>query len=562
MKKPLRKMTMIALLLAMGSLVLAKGATAAERKPALTVAFAGYDRFVSTLKALDDLSGHTKLAAKAEANIELQTNGKGLAGLDKSRPWGVLVSVGEDSQPLVEGYLPATDVKKLLASIPTLGEVPAANGKGVYAVPMGDKTVYVKHQGQWAVFSDNEEALESAPADPAPAIAELTTKYLLCVRGSVQNVPAASRENAIKSLRNILEFALAMQPAASEEQRAMMAANSKQLFKKLEKLGKELDTLVIGVGLEPSGKSLFLDIEVRAVEGTDLAKKFEAMKDAKTDFAGFVLPGAAMTLVAAGTTDDEDVAEAKATLANYKVNLDKLLDANDQLGDKRELAKRLLGDILGVVEKTAELKKSDAGMAIVLGDDPALVFGARIAEGKKLEATLKTLKDELAKDEPKVNDIVTFDAEEYEGISFHVAKIPLPDPKAAAVFGESVTVVIGISESRLYFGAGKDPIAVLKKAIDASKAAPDKAIDPAELVISAKPIAKFFAKVLTHENESEEQAKKGFAKAASLLEKSGGKDHITMTVKPISHGANVRLSVESGVTKAILDSIPNDSEGN
>ncbi len=560
-------MMAIALLLAVGSLVSAHRAAAADPKPALTIAFAGYDQLMNNLKALDELSGHTKLAAKAEANIDLQTHGKRLAGLDKSRPWGVLVSLGENNQPIVQGYLPVTNVKKLLASIPTLGgEVPAANANGAYEVPMSDKTVYVKEKGKWAVFSDNEETLTSAPADPAPLIAELTKKYLVSVRGSVQNVPEASRENALASLRGILEFTLAMQPAASEEQRAMMAANVKQMFEKLKKLSKELDTLVIGVGLDPSSKSLFLEVEVQAVEGTDLAKKFETMKDAKTDFAGFVIPGAAMTFVSAGTPDDEDVAEAKATLANYKANLDKLLDANDQLGDKRELAKQLLGDVLNVVEKTVELKKSDAGMAVVLGDGPAFVFGARIAAGKKLEDTIKKLVKELANDEPKMKDIITFDAEKYEGVNFHVAKIPLPDPKAAKVFGESVQLVIGINESSLYFGAGKDPIAVIKKAIDASKASPAKAINPADLVISAKPIAKFFAKVLTNDNPSEEQAKKGFAKAASLLDKSGSKDHITMTVKPIPNGTTMRLSVESGVTKAILDLVPgsgpDDSEGN
>ena len=52
------------------------------------------------------------------------------------------------------------------------------------------------------------------------------------------------------------------------------------------------------------------------------------------------------------------------------------------------------------------------------------------------------------------------------------------------------------------------------------------------------------------------EAKKNFAKAAALLAKSGGKDHITMTVKPIPNGATVRLNVESGIIKAILDLMP------
>ena len=93
-------------------------------------------------------------------------------------------------------------------------------------------------------------------------------------------------------------------------------------------------------------------------------------------------------------------------------------------------------------------------------------------------------------------EIIKLDAEKYEGVNFHVAKIPVPDPKAAEVFGETVQIVIGISPSSLYFGAGKDPIATIKKAIDASKASPGKAINPVDMVISATPIAKFFAKVI------------------------------------------------------------------
>jgi len=216
----------------------------------------------------------------------------------------------------------------------------------------------------------------------------------------------------------------------------------------------------------------------------------------------------------------------------------------------------LLSDVLGFAEKTIELKKNDGGMAIVLDDGPAIVLGARIAAGEKLEKTIKKLVNELAADEPKLKDIVKFDAEKYEGVNFHVAKIPIPDPKAAEVFGETVQIVVGLSESSLYFGAGKDPIAVIKKAMDESKASPGKAINPVDMVISATPIAKFFAKVIPGENPGDAQAKKNFAKAASALAKSGGQDHITLTVKPIANGATMRLNVESGITKAILDLLP------
>ena len=560
MNKSLRNITVMALLLAVGTLVLAQHAAAAAPKPALTIAFAGYDQLIDSLKTLDQLSGHRKLAAKAKANIDLQTHGKGLAGLDKSRPWGVLVSLGENDQPVVQGYLPATDLKQLLASLPLPGgEAPAANAKGVYELPMGDKTVYAKQKDKWAVFSDNEETLGSAPADPSATLTDLTTKYLLAVRGSVQNVPAASRENFLKSLRGIVEITLAMQQqSGSDEQRALMAANVKQLFEKLEKFSKELDTLVIGVGLDPSTKALFLDFEAKSVEGTDLAKIFESMKDAKTDFAGFAVPGAAMTLLEAETLGNQDVANFKATVVNYKATIGKMLDANEQLGDKRELAKQLVGDILDVVEKTVELKKIDLGMSVVLDDGRVLVAGMRIAEGAKLESALKKLVKGIAADEPKVAEIVKLDAEKYEGVSFHVVTIPVPDPKAAEWLGQTVQIVVGTSPSALYFGAGKGPVDAIKKAIDASKASPQKAINPVEMVISATPIAKFFATVIPAQEDA--QAKKNFEKAASLLAKSGGKDHVTITVKAIPNGATMRLNVESGVTKTILDLLPGNGD--
>ena len=42
------------------------------------------------------------------------------------------------------------------------------------------------------------------------------------------------------------------------------------------------------------------------------------MREAKTDFAGFVLPGAAMTMLSSQTADDQDVAEAETMLANFE----------------------------------------------------------------------------------------------------------------------------------------------------------------------------------------------------------------------------------------------------
>jgi hypothetical protein len=109
-----------------------------------------------------------------------------------------------------------------------------------------------------------------------------------------------------------------------------------------------------------------------------------------------------------------------------------------------------------------------------------------------------------------------------------------------------------MSNSRLYFGAGKDPIAALKKAIAASKESPDKEISPMEMVVSATPIAKFLANVTPDTNPSDAQAKKVAGAIAEELGKMSGKDRLTMTVKPITNGAVFRLNVDPGVIKTLV----------
>ncbi len=555
MKKPLGKLSAM-LLLAVAGWLPATKLSAADAKPALTIAFAGYDQLTADLKVIDKIDSHFGLAEKLDGFLQMATQGKKLAGLDKSRPWGVLVTVGESDQPVAQGYLPVSDLKQLMAGLPAPGGPPTPNDKGVYEIPSPTgKTLFAKQKGEWAVLSDSEDSINAAKDDPSSHIADLAKKYLISVRGNVQNVPAERRNQFLGAMRGLVTLALSAQPGNAEQQ-AMQQTSVKQMFDGLDKMSKELDTLVIGLGIDADSKSLFLDIETRAVDGTELATKCAAMKNVKSNFAGFALPGAAMTMLAAGKSDDDTVAQGKEMLAKVKEGAAKQLDDNEGLSDKqKELGKQLLNDALDVARQTMELKKSDCGMSVVLDDNPSFIVGSLIAAGDKLDATFKKLVKEIITDKPEVESMIKLNAETYDDVKFHVVTIPVPAAEAKAVFGDAVQIVIGVSESRLYFGAGKDPIAALKKAIAASKESPDKSITPMEMAISAGPIAKFVAKATPDTNPSDAQAKKVAGKIAEQLAKMPGKDKVTMTVKPIENGVQMRLNVESGVIKTLLQTI-------
>ena len=114
----------------------------------------------------------------------------------------MLVYVGDgDDPPSSLGYLPVTNLKKLMAGLPVPGgETPAANAKGVYEITSGGRTIYAKQKGSWAVLSDNEDSLVRRRTTRR-SISDLTKKYLVGVRGNVQNVPAARRGQVLAALR-------------------------------------------------------------------------------------------------------------------------------------------------------------------------------------------------------------------------------------------------------------------------------------------------------------------------------------------------------------------------
>jgi len=115
--------------------------------------------------------------------------------------------------------------------------------------------------------------------------------------------------------------------------------------------------------------------------------------------------------------------------------------------------------------------------------------------------------------------------------------------KLAALVGQTMDVVVGISDDSLYLAAGRDAAKTLKQAIDASKAGAGKALPPMQLSLAAGAIAQFVAAI------GDEDVKPGAEMVAKMLEGSAGKDHVKLTATQIPNGAQVRLEVEEGLLK-------------
>ena len=191
-----------------------------------------------------------------------------------------------------------------------------------------------------------------------------------------------------------------------------------------------------------------------------------------------------------------------------------------------------------------------AGTYVADGSAVEALFN-KFVDGPALKAIIKKILRESSGGDASADVSITkTDADAYKGIKFHQVSIKWPeevDEKVRKVFGEPLTLYFGTGPHSAYLTVGAGSMEVLKKAIDASAAEPNKAVIPMQASASVGSIVSFIASLMDEDSSSS-----GLNTFADELKKVKGKDHIVVNAKPISNGTSIRLQVEDGVLEAIM----------
>ncbi|MGW8258010.1 MAG: hypothetical protein ACWGMZ_11030, partial [Thermoguttaceae bacterium] len=373
MKKQFSLLAFVVMTLSVFAFALPLGA--GEPKPVVTVSFAGYDELMSDVELIGKLGGKPGLVKMLDGMIAMMTQGKGLSALDQKQPIGAVLLVGDNGQFQSYGFVPVSDLPKLLESLPPSGgEGPKAEN-GVYEIPLGMQTVFATQKGKWTYLSEKKDALDNASGDPSALLGDLPKKYLLAVRASIKNIPVAMRQQYLGLLQMTMQMSAQRQDNESDEQFAARSAMTKQNVEQIKMMAEELDEVLVGVNIDRSTNKAVLDFEFTAKAGTPLAAKFSAVKPGDSAFAGLKLPDAAITFNAVGTYSDDDIAKAKNSINAVRVSVREELKKQQLPKEKLDLALQAIDDLFAVITKTIEGKRMDCGLALVLDPEAVTVVG-------------------------------------------------------------------------------------------------------------------------------------------------------------------------------------------
>ena len=516
-------------------------------KPWITVSFAGYDKLIADLSMIGELGGNANFRQQLEMMSMMLPRSEGAKGplaLDPERPWGAVL-MGDDETSTSYAFLPISDIKPIvqLAQAQSQQEIKAVDG--VYEFPSGPKTVYAVQKGAWTFVADSPKKLDDVATDPVPLLGDLPERYVLAIRASIKSLPQEYRDQMLAQLRAGVEVGLQQMPDEDDEQYALRQSMAKQGVQQMTDLVNEMDELLLGWNVDAETKTTYLDLELTAQTGTKLAEQFAEIKPGKTNFAGLLVPGAAVTVSSVGMMGEAQVTQALDGLESLRKSAVKGLDNQGLTEEEVKLASRLFNNVIDVMQKTIEARKTDMAASLVL--DPAAVTfvgGVAIADGAKLDETLQQMIDELKKNE-EAAQVLKLSDETVEGIHLHAISMPTPDPQLMPLVGDTLEVVVGIADDKLLLAVGRDAVKTLKTAIGQLNSV-GKEVPPLQIMVAVAPLATFIAEV-----GDDPQTKATASMLAGMLAQAGDKDHVTITAQPISQGVRVRLELEEGLLKTI-----------
>lgn len=519
-----------------------------EAKPVAIITFAGYDELMKDLNFIGELGDQKGASDMVEQFVQLFTQGKGLAGLDKTKPIGAIIQT-DGISPSGALCVPVSDVNALLDVTKGMGVTATDIGDGVSQIktPQG-MGAFLKKSDGWALLSLDPAWLKSIPADPGAEFTALVKEYDIATRIKVKNLPEAQREQAIEALSRGAQQGLAKKSDESDAEFAKRREAVEAQIAQTREFISDLDEVTVGLKIDGEKSNALLDFVYTALPGTKLAKQLEVNSKVTTKFAGFSKPEAAMNLSFASEANSVDQSQVQQMVETIRTSVTKEIEKTSKIKDdaSKAKAKEALNDFLAAVQATVEGGVTDGGASLELGDNSmSFVAGAYVADSQKVLDGLKKYAEVKTVDMPKVE----LDAETAADVKFHNVTYKIPSDagdKAKKLLSENGEMIVGVGKDAVYFAIGSDPVAAVKQAIEASAKSPKKEIMPFELTVGLTQALEFAKSV------ADEDKKPMIENLQAVVSKAGSDaDHVRLSGEPVKNGVRTRLLLEEGVLKAI-----------
>jgi hypothetical protein len=479
--------------------------------------------------------GFPQISAMMETGIMTLTQFKGLAGLDPTRPIGVVVTASGET-PVVHGYIPVKNLDQLLGVFEGMVGPAQKDGDKRILMPPGAPPIEIVEKDGWAVV-----AMQGSPAGTANAealLAKLTGELSVGAQLFPSSMPEAMRAQVKAMIEQGADAAAAQgQPIDA----AMLGAAFESLA--------ETESMTFGVAIEPAKERLFLENRTVMVAGTDAAAVWATA--GKVDRVIGLPVGADGKAAAVSAYHAQAVPEA--TRAAVEATLAQALPAGT--GDPvRDTMSGLLQDIAGAmldaggVNIGLAMDTSGAKADALL---PAVTLSAMIKDGPALEAQVKKRLGAEGSLPPAAT--VKFDTSKQAGANLHEITIDLAGVPGAEKIGEKLVITLAVGADRVCILLGGDVAKRLNSALESAGKgdAGKKPLTGVDLSVAGLMAYSAATMQATGANEEAAAVLDQVAKDAAAKPSA----QVQVMVRPIQQGVAMRLTIDAGALQAIAAAV-------
>jgi hypothetical protein len=507
----------------------------------VTVSIAPLDRLLPNVTYLMRLVG-----AGAQSGIVTQAVNGYTSGLDRARPIGAFVTLGDAGVPVSVAALPISDLDSFLGGLELFGEAEDL-GDGLYSMSLGPNTIFAQHTGDWLFVSSSEESLEGVYGSSAERLDKMASQHDLLVEVNVQNIPDDLIDLLTSQMRSGFEQAIEAQSGDMEDEELEASrASGEQMMKNMEEIFTGTEKFVVGLGIRPKEKNMFIDFGSRFVDGSRFAKQMKSMESAKSKLSGFLSDESMMNYKALMLVAPEDMAQIESSLdAGIKAAYKQIDDNSNGNTAAAAKAKEYLDRLVKIFLESG--KEGSVEIAANVATNPSLnvLLALSVADGTKVEQLAK----DLATEASNANAPLTIElmSGKHQGFNLHRISAPLPEnapDEQRKIWGDSINVSIGTSPKGILLSVGKTAEASLKAAIDGVASNPNTAASPARMRMDMSQLLNF---VQTFESNP--------IVDGMLSALSSGDDMVMIDSKVVDRGSVARFTIQEGVLKAIAGGV-------
>jgi hypothetical protein len=499
---------------------------------------AGEAHVVLSVRSFDEIFGDSSYVmgggtkgngpSPIEGFVNQFTGGKGLDGVDRTKPFGVYLTFTPAGMPEGVAWIPVKDPRAFCQAWRARFPDGQPGDDRLFMVQAFGLPLMGKVSRGHCFISQSPAALES------PAVPRTEGSQDVNLQVNLGLVPDELKEMLIAQIKARMDArALDLPHRAGASYLQGYLAGQAYMNENIEKTIRDAQRFGIGLTVDQASGVVSVEWELVAKPGTPLAGEMTAFGSSVSSFAGLFSSDAAASFVVTGPIPPQ----IRESLAQEFARVDE--EARARLDSSMALrtpeAREAAHDTLGSFFKAwSGLERIDVAGVIdtAPGRKLRLVIAAKAASGSDLTKAIQGFAS--APDGPLGKGALKLDVASHSGARIHSLKLP-PDIERDLGKGP---VHLAVRGDALIVAAGTDSLAAVKAALDRTSA-PGARRPPAMLHVRPSKLVDLLAPP---------------GSAAAMRARSafqGRGDHASFEMIPIPYGARGRLALGEGFLKLL-----------